>query len=139
MASTTQPDQTHRPPAQSVIADSHSQGLTSSTLPSYAVSRLERFESTSLSELASGLSLNENTSKHNAAIAIGSNLGDRFFNIELALRLFETGGIHFSRLAEDAFVYVIDTSFMYETVPMYVVDQPKFINCACLVRGQFFF
>ena len=28
---------------------------------------------------------------------------------------------------------VIDTSFLYETAPMYVTEQPSFINCACLV------
>ena len=30
-------------------------------------------------------------------------------------------------------VSVIDTSFMYETAPMYVTDQPRFANCACMV------
>ena len=66
-------------------------------------------------------------------LGLGSNLGDRFANIELALRILETPGVHYSRFAEDAFVHVVDTSFMYETEPMYVSDQPKFINCACLV------
>ncbi|TCD65716.1 trifunctional dihydropteroate synthetase [Steccherinum ochraceum] len=69
-----------------------------------------------------------------AALALGSNLGDRFANIELALRILETPGVHYSRFSEDAFVDVVDTSFMYETEPMYVSDQPKFINCACLVE-----
>jgi len=30
-------------------------------------------------------------------------------------------------------VSVVDTSFMYETAPMYVTDQPRFANCACMV------
>ena len=30
-------------------------------------------------------------------------------------------------------IVVVDTSFMYETAPIYVEDQPKFINCACMV------
>lgn len=67
--------------------------------------------------------------RHRAALALGANLGDRFANIELALRLLETPpkGSDISKAA------VVDTSFMYETAPMYVTDQPKFINCACMV------
>lgn len=72
-----------------------------------------------------------------AAISLGSNLGDRFANIELALRLLETPG-HVLGLSEDAEVTVTDTSFLYETAPMYVTDQPSFINCACLVRIYLF-
>ena len=67
--------------------------------------------------------------RHRAALALGANLGDRFANIELALRLLETpptGG-------DTPRAAVVDTSFMYETAPMYVTDQPKFINCACMV------
>jgi len=71
-----------------------------------------------------------------AAISLGSNLGDRFANIELALRLLETPCrlLDLSAVGKDAEVTVIDTSFLYETAPMYVTDQPSFINCACLVR-----
>ncbi|KZT63520.1 Dihydropteroate synthase [Daedalea quercina L-15889] len=67
---------------------------------------------------------------HRAAIALGANLGDRFANIELALRLLEMPpkGTSTPRAA------VVDTSFMYETAPMYVADQPKFINCACIIE-----
>lgn len=32
------------------------------------------------------------------------------------------------------FATITDTSFLYETAPMYVTDQPAFINCGCLVR-----
>jgi dihydroneopterin aldolase / 2-amino-4-hydroxy-6-hydroxymethyldihydropteridine diphosphokinase / dihydropteroate synthase len=71
---------------------------------------------------------------HQVVIALGSNLGDRFANIEYALRLLEkpkidTGG------DTTPFLTIVDTSFLYETEPMYVLDQPKFVNCACLV-GQ---
>ncbi|KAI0787017.1 Dihydropteroate synthase-like protein [Abortiporus biennis] len=89
--------------------------------------------SAALSALASSLTIGDNT-RHKAAIALGSNLGDRFHNIELALRLFEADGIHYSRLTSGGYVNVIDTSFMYETEPMYVLDQPKFINCTCMVE-----
>lgn len=74
------------------------------------------------------------------AISLGSNLGDRFANIELALRLLEAPQ-QFSDLPDigkDAEVTVTDTSFLYETAPMYVTDQPSFINCACLVRFDYF-
>ena len=72
---------------------------------------------------------------HTAAIALGSNLGDRFANIEQALRLLEapTYLCDASTVGNDAEVYIVDTSFMYETAPMYVSNQPSFINCACIV------
>ena len=58
------------------------------------------------------------------AIALGSNLGDKVRNIETALRILETQhGIR-----------VVDTSFLYESSPMYFKDQPPFVNGACLVN-----
>lgn len=69
---------------------------------------------------------------HRAVIALGSNLGDRFQNIELALRLLEEN-------PQNANVDVVDTSFIYETAPMYVTDQPPFLNCACIVRLSYEF
>ena len=71
-----------------------------------------------------------------AALALGANLGDRFQNIELALRYLEN--LDELRNVTQADVpagdiTIIDTSFLYETAPMYVLDQPSFINCACLV------
>jgi len=74
------------------------------------------------------------------AIAFGSNLGDRFANIEHALRLLESPG-KFLAVGDDinqkeAEIAVIDTSFLYETAPMYVTDQPSFVNGACLVRAS---
>jgi len=64
--------------------------------------------------------------QHFAAIALGSNLGDRFANIEAALRLLDQPSPN---------ITVINTSFLYETAPMYVTDQPSFLNCACIVRS----
>ncbi|KAG6879584.1 hypothetical protein C0992_001029 [Termitomyces sp. T32_za158] len=74
-----------------------------------------------------------------AALALGSNLGDRFHNIELALRLLELPKANLSpedlqQCGADVYATVVDTSFMYETSPMYVTDQPSFINCACLIE-----
>ncbi|KAF8634372.1 hypothetical protein AX15_000943 [Amanita polypyramis BW_CC] len=80
-------------------------------------------------------------STHCAVIALGSNLGDRFRNIELALRLLEDPSYTLSSTTpssntnpQNVTLDIVDTSFMYETVPMYVTDQPSFINCACIVE-----
>ena len=91
---------------------------------------------------------------HSVAIALGSNLGDRFRNIELALRLLEipqqllssdaqeesdeqgdVKGEEDSPLELTATVSVVNTSFLYETAPMYVTDQPSYINGACVVNA----
>ena len=96
---------------------------------------------------------------HKAVVALGSNLGDRFAYIEAALRLLEQparfltphgcaldASYHSSstvysaqstpRVADSTALElaIVDTSFMYETAPMYFTDQPNFANCACLVR-----
>ncbi|KAI0701830.1 Dihydropteroate synthase-like protein [Cytidiella melzeri] len=71
---------------------------------------------------------------HQVTIAVGSNIGDRFANIEYALRLLENPRKELKEDSTDAFVTILDTSFLYETKPMYVLDQPKFANCACLVE-----
>ncbi|KAI0772767.1 Dihydropteroate synthase [Trametes elegans] len=71
---------------------------------------------------------------HRAAIAIGANVGDRFSNIERGLRLLEAPGAHIESWSGEPRVVVVDTSFMYETAPMYVAEQPRFINCACMVE-----
>lgn len=80
----------------------------------------------------------EKLSLHKVAIAFGSNLGDRFANIELALRVLESPGKFLAASGDinqkDAEITIIDTSFLYETAPMYVTDQPSFVNGACLVR-----
>lgn len=72
------------------------------------------------------------SASHRAVIALGSNLGDRFQNIEVALGLLEQN-------PQNVNVDVVDTSFIYETAPMYVTDQPAFINCACIVRLSYKF
>ncbi|PIL28990.1 hypothetical protein GSI_09037 [Ganoderma sinense ZZ0214-1] len=71
---------------------------------------------------------------HRAAIAIGANVGDRFANIECALRLLETSFSDAEQPKGAQRIVVVDTSFMYETAPMYMEDQPQFINCACMVE-----
>ncbi|CAO1624081.1 unnamed protein product [Parajaminaea phylloscopi] len=60
---------------------------------------------------------------HVVAIALGSNLGDRVGNIERAV----------TALENHPACRLIDTSFLYETAPMYYTDQPKFLNAACRI------
>jgi dihydroneopterin aldolase/2-amino-4-hydroxy-6-hydroxymethyldihydropteridine diphosphokinase/dihydropteroate synthase len=71
--------------------------------------------------------------QHFAAIALGSNLGDRFARIEAALHLLDHPELLYEERTSQS-VTVINTSFLYETAPMYVTDQPSFLNCACIVR-----
>ena len=75
--------------------------------------------------------------QHLAAIALGSNLGDRFANIEAALRLLDQPELILAirERGTSASLSVVNTSFLYETAPMYVADQPSFLNCACIVRS----
>ncbi|WFC97214.1 trifunctional dihydropteroate synthetase [Malassezia brasiliensis] len=56
-------------------------------------------------------------------LALGSNLGDRVAHIDAAL----------TRLDAHPDVRVVDTSFLYETQPMYYVEQPRFLNGACRI------
>jgi 2-amino-4-hydroxy-6-hydroxymethyldihydropteridine diphosphokinase len=62
--------------------------------------------------------------KYQVYLAVGSNLGDRFHNIRTALRL----------LTFDSNVRLIRTSFLYETKPMYVTDQRRFLNGAIEIQ-----
>ncbi|KAH6574356.1 hypothetical protein BASA50_000760 [Batrachochytrium salamandrivorans] len=56
-------------------------------------------------------------------LSVGANMGDRVGNIHHALlKLVEAG------------VVIIDTSFLYETSPMYVHEQPNFLNCCIKVK-----
>ena len=77
--------------------------------------------------------------QHLAAIALGTNLGDRFANIEAALRLLEKPELISAsdEAGTASSLAVVNTSFLYETAPMYVTDQPSFLNCACIVRSLF--
>ena len=60
-----------------------------------------------------------------AFIAMGSNQGDRVAMIEAACREMDRRGIRVQR-----------TSSLWETEPMYVLDQDKFLNGACEVRQR---
>jgi dihydroneopterin aldolase/2-amino-4-hydroxy-6-hydroxymethyldihydropteridine diphosphokinase/dihydropteroate synthase len=75
--------------------------------------------------------------QHLAAIGLGSNLGDRFANIEAALRLLDQPELILAPKEQgiSTSLVVVNTSFLYETAPMYVTDHPSFLNCACIVRS----
>ncbi|RAH86569.1 Dihydropteroate synthase [Aspergillus japonicus CBS 114.51] len=60
---------------------------------------------------------------HRAFIAFGSNVGDRIEMIEAACREMERASILVKR-----------TSSLFETAPMYVLDQDPFINGVCEVE-----
>ncbi|KAI9924972.1 hypothetical protein ASPWEDRAFT_118592 [Aspergillus wentii DTO 134E9] len=64
-----------------------------------------------------------NASSHRAFIALGSNVGDRIEMIESALLEMERANIKVKR-----------TSSLFETEPMYVLDQDPFINGVCEVE-----
>ena len=81
-------------------------------------------------------SLNDisNKMKHRVFLAVGSNLGDRFQNIATALSLlcdpdFDQSSYVPSKLA--------GTSFLHITAPMYVTDQPAFLNGAVEIHTDF--
>lgn len=67
---------------------------------------------------------------HRAFIAVGSNLGDRHANIESALELLcdSNWQQHDSKNHSDAIVRLVQTSYLHETEPMYVTNQPNFLN-----------
>ncbi|CAE6483868.1 unnamed protein product [Rhizoctonia solani] len=60
--------------------------------------------------------------QHVAILALGSNMGDRFVNIEKGLRALEKEGVK-----------VVDTSYLYETRAMYHEDQTSFVNGVCAI------
>ncbi|KAL5639783.1 hypothetical protein ACGC1H_006382 [Rhizoctonia solani] len=60
--------------------------------------------------------------QHVAILALGSNMGDRFVNIERGLRALEKEGIK-----------IVDTSYLYETKAMYHEDQASFVNGVCAI------
>ncbi|KAI7159999.1 folic acid synthesis protein [Hortaea werneckii] len=59
-------------------------------------------------------------------VALGSNVGDRLEAIEAACRAID----------EDQDMRVLRTSALYETEPMYVEDQERFLNGVCEIRTE---
>lgn len=67
--------------------------------------------------------INDAPTGQDVLIALGSNMGDRLRNIEQACRLMEA----------DSDMELGRTSLLYETEPMYMQDQEKFLNAVCQV------
>ena len=63
-------------------------------------------------------------------LALGSNTGPRANLIQAALILLQDT----RELGEGKFVRICNTSFLYETPPAYVLDQPSFLNAAAKVK-----
>ncbi|OMJ25575.1 Folic acid synthesis protein fol1 [Smittium culicis] len=61
---------------------------------------------------------------HISYIAIGTNLGDRLKNIHNSLK----------KINESGTCSVVDTGFLYQSKPMYVEDQPLFLNTAIKIE-----
>jgi len=59
---------------------------------------------------------------HRAFVALGGNMGDRFQWIRDAVKEMDTRGLKVRR-----------TSSLYESKPMYVLEQPEFLNGVCEV------
>jgi 2-amino-4-hydroxy-6-hydroxymethyldihydropteridine diphosphokinase len=59
-------------------------------------------------------------------VAVGSNLGNRFENLESALQL----------LSNHPQIQLLHTSMLHETSPMYVTDQPSFLNGVVQLETQ---
>ncbi|CAE6456819.1 unnamed protein product [Rhizoctonia solani] len=60
--------------------------------------------------------------QHIGILALGSNMGDRFVNIERGLQALEKEGVK-----------IVDTSYLYETKAMYHEDQASFVNGVCAI------
>lgn len=87
--------------------------------PAYRGDGRRRNSTHSNSDLSEG---QDGPGLHISHIALGSNLGDRKRYIQEALNHLDARGIQ-----------VINTSQLYESAPMYVEDQPQFLNAACCV------
>ncbi len=59
---------------------------------------------------------------HRAFLGLGSNLGDRHLQMQRAVA------------ALKKYTTVEACSSLYDTAPMLVVDQPRFLNLVCLIR-----
>ena len=66
--------------------------------------------------------------RHRAFVALGSNMGDRFQWIRDAVKELDIRGLKVQR-----------TSSLYESKPMYVLEQSEFLNGVCEVHRFFLF
>ena len=90
--------------------------------------------STSFSPSVAKIETGDLLNAHTAYIAIGSNIGNRLLHIKRALALLDNSeslqGDHANQITSTP-CKVIDTSFLYESQPMYVLEQNPFFNAVC--------
>lgn len=65
----------------------------------------------------------QSSSSHLVYLALGSNIGNRTYWIEQALQKLKAAGVD-----------VVDTAGLYESEPMYLHDQARFLNTCAKVR-----
>lgn len=120
----------HPPLAQVTVRVSKPHALTYAKYASVEVTRAQPTTSASKSQASLTSSSRDLTEGETSAlIALGSNIGDRIGNIHRAVDLLvgEAGnaGLQKTRL--------LQTSWLYESEPMYVENQARFANGAILV------
>jgi 2-amino-4-hydroxy-6-hydroxymethyldihydropteridine diphosphokinase len=71
--------------------------------------------------------VSESRQQRDALIGLGSNLGDRQATLVAAMKA----------LRARAGIFEIVTSSIYETAPVGVLDQPKFLNAVVAIRTSF--
>eukprot|EP00979_Chaetoceros_neogracilis_P018131 scaffold10552_cov276-Chaetoceros_neogracile.AAC.35 len=72
-------------------------------------------------------------------VAVGANIGDRFQNLMTALAMLEGTTIQdvgLASLSSEQLIRLVKTSFLRETEPMYVKDQPSFLNGAVEIETK---
>ncbi|CAN6919292.1 unnamed protein product [Brassica oleracea] len=90
--------------------------------PFSSLFRPQALSSSAFSSLSTPTRVQVDSTEHEVVIALGSNIGNRMNNFREALRLMKLYGICLTR-----------HSCLYETAPVHVTDQPRFLNAA--VRG----
>jgi 2-amino-4-hydroxy-6-hydroxymethyldihydropteridine diphosphokinase len=71
------------------------------------------------------------TTRYRAIIGLGSNLGDRYLNIETALDLVQQP---MQSTKNNQQHELVQRSYLYKTAPMYLTDQPWFLNAAVQIE-----
>lgn len=99
------------------------QAITSTRQTNACLSRQSRWVDLQKKNGSRSYSLGRLPMSHRAFVALGSNMGDRVAMIERACKLMEATGQ----------VKILQTSSLYETKAMYVLDQDNFVNGACEV------
>ena len=104
------------------LSASHGTRKLTSTTPSTASLHMNRSEYHNITR--SAFSETQSSNHHSVYVALGSNVGDRISMIEQACKSMEARGTK-----------ILRTSALYETAPMYLKDQPPFLNGVCHVGG----